>query len=137
LRPRLNQLRQYAPREIALPEVALPEVALPEITLPAGVAQSERGGDPDRDCRPLPPIALVTPSFNQGSFIAATVDSVLAQHYPALDYLVVDGGSGDATTAILARYGARLAWISEADAGQADAINKGFARVAEIGRAHV
>jgi glycosyltransferase involved in cell wall biosynthesis len=108
LRPPLNLLRQYAPRQIALPP-------RPEL---------------ERDPRPLPRIAIVTPSYNQGAFIRATVDSVLGQDYPALEYLVMDGGSGDDTAAVLAGYGERLAWVSEADQGQADAINKGFARIA-------
>ena len=75
-----------------------------------------------------PRITIVTPSFNQGHFIEETIRSVLLQGYPNLEYLVMDGGSGDETVAILRKYDAWLTWVSEADAGQADAINKGLRR---------
>ncbi len=73
-----------------------------------------------------PSIALVTPSLNQAAFLPLTIDSVLRQGYPQLDYLVVDGGSTDGTLDILRSYGNRLRWISEPDAGQSSAINKGW-----------
>jgi len=73
-----------------------------------------------------PLVSIVTPSFNQGAFIAATIDSVLAQDYPRLEYLVVDAGSTDTTLELLRSYGERVRWISEPDHGQADAINKGI-----------
>jgi glycosyltransferase involved in cell wall biosynthesis len=72
-----------------------------------------------------PLISIITPSFNQGAFIAEAIDSVLMQDVPGLEYLVVDGGSTDATLDVLRGYGDRLRWISEPDGGQADAINKG------------
>jgi Glycosyl transferase family 2 len=77
---------------------------------------------------PPPRIAIVTPSFNQGGYIASTIDSVLSQSYPNLDYHVQDGGSTDATCALLERYGPDLSWTSSADKGQAHAINLGFSR---------
>jgi hypothetical protein len=76
-----------------------------------------------------PSIAIVTPSFNQGFSIGATIDSVLGQNYPNLSYLVQDGGSRDATMGILKAYGDRLTWRSEPDTGQSNAINRGFAAV--------
>jgi glycosyltransferase involved in cell wall biosynthesis len=77
----------------------------------------------------LPLISIVTPSYNQGRFIRATIESVLAQDYPNLEYWVVDGGSTDATLAIVREYedDRRFHWLSEPDHGQADAINKGVA----------
>ncbi|MBI5085916.1 MAG: glycosyltransferase, partial [Acidobacteria bacterium] len=73
-----------------------------------------------------PSISLVTPSLNMARHIGATIDSVLAQGYPKLDYLVLDGGSTDGTLDLLARYGDRVRWLSQKDDGQADAVNKGF-----------
>ena len=77
---------------------------------------------------PLPVVSIVTPSYNQGRFIGRTIDSVLAQSYPCIEYRVIDGGSTDTTVEILRSYGERLLWVSEPDQGQADAINKGLAQ---------
>ena len=76
-----------------------------------------------------PLISIITPSFNQAAFLEETLLSVLGQDYPAIEYIVIDGGSTDGSVAILERYADQLAyWVSEPDAGQADAINKGFAK---------
>lgn len=74
----------------------------------------------------LPSIALVTPTRNQGGFIRQTIDSVLTQAYPRLEYLVVDALSTDQTIEILNSYGDSFRWVSEADTGQTNAINKGW-----------
>jgi glycosyltransferase involved in cell wall biosynthesis len=76
----------------------------------------------------LPSISLVTPSLNQGRFIRATIESVLSQEYPALEYFVQDGGSTDGTLDLLAAYAGRVPFVSEPDRGQADAINRGLRR---------
>lgn len=74
-------------------------------------------------------ISVVTPSFRQAAFIERTLQSVLDQNYPNLEYVVQDGGSEDGTKEILERYADRLTcWESRPDKGQSQAINLGFAR---------
>ncbi|MCC6424069.1 MAG: glycosyltransferase [Phycisphaerales bacterium] len=75
-----------------------------------------------------PLVSIVTPSYNQGQFLQRTIDSVLSQSYPHVEYLVMDGGSTDQSVPILQSHGQRFQWVSEKDKGQTDAINKGFAR---------
>lgn len=102
---RLGRLHQYAPRPLCR----------------ASVATAQIGPN-------LPSIALVTPSFNQARFIASTVDSVLAQRYPTLHYVIQDAQSRDGTAEVLARYHpAEVEVRIEADSGQSDALNRGFA----------
>lgn len=73
-----------------------------------------------------PLVTIVTPSFQQGRFLRDAIESVLAQDYPAIEYIVVDGGSTDETLEVLAGYGERVRWTSGPDAGQADAIRRAF-----------
>ena len=74
----------------------------------------------------LPKLSVITPTLNQAQFIAATVESVLGQGYPNLEYWVLDGGSTDGTAELMQRFAGQLIFISEPDKGQVDAINKGL-----------
>lgn len=107
LRPRLGILNQYPAKPIDLASLC-PQPKL----YSTGLA-----------------ISIVTPSYGQGRFIERTIQSVLNQSYPRLQYFVQDGGSTDETVQIIGRYEAQLdGWVSENDSGQSQAINRGFAK---------
>ncbi len=72
-------------------------------------------------------VSIITPSYNQGQFIEATIKSVLNQSYPNIEYILVDGGSTDRTMEVVNKYKEKIdIVIHEKDKGQTDAINKGF-----------
>ncbi len=77
----------------------------------------------------LPCISIIMPSFNQSRFIEESIQSILAQDYPCLEFMVMDGGSSDGSREIIQRYSDRLAyWHSRPDKGQTDALIQGFER---------
>jgi len=74
-----------------------------------------------------PKISIVTPNFNGGAYLEQTIESVLSQKYPNLEYIIIDGGSTDESISIIKKHESRLAyWVSEPDKGLYDAIQKGF-----------
>lgn len=106
VRPRLGWLSQYAPRPLNRC-VNLHQHALSK----------------------YPSISIVTPSYQQGDYIERTIQNILDQSYPNLQYFVQDGGSNDNTVGVLKRYEDKLSgWTSEKDSGQSQAINLGFAQ---------
>lgn len=72
-----------------------------------------------------PLVSVITPCLNPGDRLRRCLHSVAAQTYPAVEHIVVDGGSTDGSLEVLRR--SRVRYISESDAGQSDALNKGFA----------
>jgi glycosyltransferase involved in cell wall biosynthesis len=78
----------------------------------------------------MPPVvSIITITYNAEKFLEKTIRSVLAQTYPHIEYIIIDGKSKDSTVDIIKRYEANIAqWISEPDKGIYDAMNKGLAR---------
>lgn len=74
-----------------------------------------------------PKISIVTPNFNGEAYLEQTIQSVLFQNYPNLEYIIIDGGSTDNSVSVIKKYESQLAyWVSEPDKGLYDAIQKGF-----------
>lgn len=107
---------------------------LRDLSLPEGPAGTNcwpwRASDHERDTirrAKYPRITVVTPSFQQGSYLEATLRSVLLQDYPNLEYIVIDGGSTDDSLSILEKYRPHLSYVRcGKDRGQSHAINMGF-----------
>ena len=75
-----------------------------------------------------PLVSIVTPAYNQAEYLTETIESVLAQDYPNLEYIVLDDGSSDETPAILQRYNGRIQHERHSNMGQARTLNKGWER---------
>jgi glycosyltransferase involved in cell wall biosynthesis len=76
----------------------------------------------------LPLVTVITPTYNRADYLPETIDSVLAQGYSNLEYLVLDDGSDDHTSEVLHRYDPFLTWSSHPNVGEAQTVNRGLAR---------
>ncbi|MEE9439645.1 MAG: glycosyltransferase family 2 protein [Saprospiraceae bacterium] len=77
----------------------------------------------------FPKISIVTPNYNGAKYLEETIESVLSQKYPNLEYIIIDGGSTDESIDIIKKYEDELSfWMSEPDTGMYEAIQKGFDR---------
>ncbi|MCE3247241.1 MAG: glycosyl transferase, partial [Geminicoccaceae bacterium] len=75
-----------------------------------------------------PRVTIITAVRNRAATLARTIESVLAQTWPEVEHVVIDGASSDGTVEVIRRYADRLAyWQSEPDRGISDAFNKGLA----------
>ena len=96
---------------------------------PAGKTGWPWDAPPPRSIEAIPRISIIIPSLNQGRFIEEAIRSVLSQQWPDLELIIIDAASTDNTVAIIRKYERSIAyWLSEHDAGQAEAINKGLAK---------
>lgn len=74
----------------------------------------------------LPLVSIVTPTYNQAAYLSATIESVLAQDYPNLEYIVLDDGSTDNTPDVLKKYDGRIRHERQENMGQANTLNRGW-----------
>lgn len=77
---------------------------------------------------PAPLVTIVTPTYNQAEYLAQTIDSMLAQDYPHIEYLVLDDGSTDSTPEVLHKYDGRVRWERQQNMGQSRTLNKGWSQ---------
>jgi glycosyltransferase involved in cell wall biosynthesis len=77
--------------------------------------------------RTLPLVSIITPAYNRANYLAETIDSVLNQDYPRIEYIVLDDGSTDGTPDVLARYGSRIRCETHPNMGETRTVNRGFA----------
>jgi len=78
------------------------------------------------DGRPWPKISIVTPLYNQEGFVEETIRSVLLQGYPNYEYVIVEGGSTDASQTVVEGYSPWVKCITQKNTGQSAALNEGF-----------
>jgi glycosyltransferase involved in cell wall biosynthesis len=75
----------------------------------------------------FPLVSIVTPTYNQAKYLTETIEKVLAQDYPNIEYIILDDGSTDETPEILKKYSGKIRYERHANMGQARTLNKGWA----------
>lgn len=75
----------------------------------------------------FPLVTIVTPTYNQAEYLAETIESILAQTYPNIEYIVINDGSTDHTENVLNLYRERVTCITQENMGQSATLNKGWA----------
>jgi glycosyltransferase involved in cell wall biosynthesis len=110
---RAARTTQGGPARVDTPE---PDRRLPPV---------RRGANPSKRATVDPLVSVVTPCLNPGPRLDRCLQSVRRQTHPQVEHVVVDGGSTDGTLEVLER-SPGIRWVSEPDAGQAAAINRGF-----------
>jgi glycosyltransferase involved in cell wall biosynthesis len=73
-----------------------------------------------------PRVSVITPAYNRASLLDETIQSVLSQDYPNLEYIVLDDGSSDATLEVIKKYDGQIVWDSHPNMGETLTVNKGF-----------
>lgn len=74
----------------------------------------------------LPLVSIITPAYNRASYLDETIQSILGQDYPRIEYIVLDDGSTDNTREVLAKYSGRLVWETHPNMGETRTVNKGL-----------
>src|ERR1051325_3457562 len=75
---------------------------------------------------PLKKVSVIIPAYNKAEYTRRTVESVLAQTYPNIEIIVVDDGSKDQTSQVMAEYGDRITYIQKSNGGACSARNEGI-----------
>jgi len=105
----------------------LKQLPPPNLNIKSWCANTQTAPDTYTETQVYPKISVIMPSYNQGAFIEETIRSILLQNYPALELIIMDGGSTDETVDVLKKYDKWIStWGSQKDAGQSDAMNKGW-----------
>jgi glycosyltransferase involved in cell wall biosynthesis len=113
----------FTDRELQKDDKEEPEFSRGEAVLPVIL-----GTDGEREylAGDLPLVSIITPAYNRASYLDETIQSVLAQDYPNIEYIVLNDGSTDNTREVLKKYTGRLIWETHSNMGETKTVNKGW-----------
>ena len=74
-------------------------------------------------------LSVITPTYNRADLLGETIDSVLMQEFPGLQYIVMDDGSSDDTPSLVRRYGTRIEYHRHTNIGEQRTVNRGLLKV--------